>query len=766
MIIRRFSILTAMCLLFAIPATFGQLLVTTGGIPTQMVQNVLVGSGVTVSNVNYSGHPGAIGTFTSGAIPTNLGFASGIILASGYVITAVGPNTQPSAGDNLGFPGDPLLNTLVAPSTTYDAAVLTFDFVPLSDTIKFRYVFGSEEYPVYVGSSFNDVFGFFVSGGFNPATWTPFVNRNIAIIPGTANTPVSINNVNNGNNNVGPCMNCAYYVNNTGGATIEYNGLTTVLTAWLHVVPCVTYSLKIAIADAGDGILDSGVFLEANSFVSNNIQLSSYTTNPHLDTMAIEGCNSAVIQFKLPAVTPVDRTIYYSIGGTATNGVDYVQIPNNIVIPAGSDSVLLYIHPIMDSIPEGIETVRIIANTSFCTTDTVWVYIKDYHPMDPVVSNDTVLCATASTLQIWDTLGLLPYSYQWSTGDTTALINILPAATTLYHVTTTDQCQMSRVDSVLVTVSKPVIQTVGDTICDGDVATISASSVGATIFEWSTGDFTPTIQVYPAVTTTYSVIVADTLGCKDTADALVFVNALPVPWTMPDTTICRGDSITITAGGGASYEWNTGHLFQSINVSPNTGARYEVTVTDHNGCQASTNMWLDVIQRPLTSIFAPEDTICRGASITLTVAGATDYEWSTGSAAGSITVSPTDHTTYWVIGTNSMNGIFCHQTDTFHLGVKRCNRFYVPNAFSPDGDGHNDLFGPVGIFMGVEIFEFYVFDRYGRAIFFSGDPEMRWDGLMPNGQPAPDGVFTYKMRIKEAYSDEYLLVGTVTLIRR
>lgn len=256
-----------------------------------------------------------------------------------------------------------------------------------------------------MNSSFNDVFGFFVSGGFDPATWTPFVNRNIAIIPGTVNTPVSINNVNNGTAHAGPCVNCAYYINNTGGAFIEYDGFTTVLTASLNVVPCVPYSIKIAIADTGDGILDSGVFLEANSFTSDNVQLAYHSTNPINDSIAIEGCDTAIVTFKLPSVTPVDKTIHYSIGGSAVNGVDYQQIPNNVVVPAGSDSVNLYIIPIMDSIPQGVRSIRIIANTSFCTTDTIWAFIDDYHPMEHITSNDTVLCEDPTTLYSTGHLG-------------------------------------------------------------------------------------------------------------------------------------------------------------------------------------------------------------------------------------------------------------------------------------------------------------------------------------------------------------------------
>jgi gliding motility-associated-like protein len=546
---------------------------------------------------------------------------------------------------------------------------------------------------------------------------------------------------------------------------IQYDGITTVLTAWLKVIPCVTYHLKLAIADAGDGILDSGVFLEANSFISNNIQISSYTTHPGIDSVAVEGCNSAVIKFKLPSITGTDRTVYYSIGGGATNGTDYVQIPNSIIIPAGTDSALLYIHPIMDSITEGIETVRIIANTSYCTTDTIWVYIKDYHPMDPVTSNDTILCATASTLQTWDTLGVMPYTYSWSNGDTTAITGIYPSATTLYTVTITDACQMSHTDSVLVTVSKPVIQTVGDTICEGDMATITASAVGATWYEWNTGDITPVIFDSPTAMTVYTVVVTDTLGCKDTADAIVWVNSLPIPTITGDTTICRNDSITLDAGGGVAYAWSSGHVQPSISVSPNIGSRYTVTVTDQNNCSNETSMWLDVIQLPLTRIESASDTICRGASIDLFALGADGYLWNTGSTTTSIFVSPPESTTYWVTGTNQMNGVFCQATDTFTLGVKRCNRFYVPNAFTPDGDGRNDFFGPVGIFEGVERFDFWMLDRWGRVIFHSQDPALQWDGTI-NGEAAPESVYTYRMFIKEAYSEEYQMIGTVTLIRK
>lgn len=362
-------------------------------------------------------------------------------------------------------------------------------------------------------------------------------------------------------------------------------------------------------------------------------------------------------------------------------------------------------------------------------------------------------------------MGVSPYTWNWSTGDTTSSINIHPAATTTYTVTITDQCHMSNVDSIHVIVSKPVIHTTGDTICEGDLATVSASSVGATTYEWNTGDLTESILVSPSNTSVYSVIVTDTIGCKDTAEAIVIVHPLPIPYITNDTTICRNDTIELSAGGGVAYNWNTGDTLPEIIVSPEFSMQYSVTVTDSENCSKDASVWLEVIQLPETKIYTDNDTICRGSTATLHATGATEYQWSTGETSSSILVNPPQETIYWVTGANTTNNVYCHHTDTFRLMVIRCNRFYVPNAFNPNGDGHNDDFGPEGNFDGIERFEIFIFDRTGRVIFHSLDPFKRWDGTMPDGQLAPETVYAYRMYIKEAYAEEYQMVGTVTLIR-
>jgi hypothetical protein len=194
-------------------------------------------SGITINSASYVGANSASGFFTStgGTLP----FTSGIVLTSGSRTTVEGTNTASGTGLNNGLPGDAALTGLLPSGNTFDASVLEIRFTPTNSIVSFQYVFGSEEYNEYVNSSYNDVFGFFLNG------------TNVALIPGTS-TPVTINNVNNG-------LNANYYFDNTSGArATQLDGLVGVKTGF--------FLYAIGIADAGDGVLDSAVFLAGGSF--------------------------------------------------------------------------------------------------------------------------------------------------------------------------------------------------------------------------------------------------------------------------------------------------------------------------------------------------------------------------------------------------------------------------------------------------------------------------------------------------------------------
>lgn len=248
------------------------LLVTQNNNSGDLVSNIL-GTGIATSNVSVTGAAGAFGTF-SGGLSAGIGIDSGILLSTGNVSSAVGPNSSDSISTSHGTAGNADLSTL-AGSGTSDAALLNFDFDSDSGDLFFNYVFASDEYNEFANSNFNDVFAFFVDG------------QNIALIPGTS-TEVSINTVNGGSagDGVGG-VNSQYFNNNdldNGGPffDIEYDGFTDVFTATVTGLSAGFHNISIGIADVGDSAYDSAVFIQAGSFSSDNS-----TSIPEPSTIAI-----------------------------------------------------------------------------------------------------------------------------------------------------------------------------------------------------------------------------------------------------------------------------------------------------------------------------------------------------------------------------------------------------------------------------------------------------------------------------------------------
>ncbi len=248
--------------------------------PQQLIMNTFAGENVTISNVKFnlseitaSGPNEQFARFFNGM--AGIGLEDGLILTTGKAQVALGPNN--SSGTQIpALPmhlGDIDLHlALNGASQVQSVGVVEFDFVPTGNTVYFEYVFASEEYPEWSNSSFNDVFGLFLSG---PSTSGIYSGngQNIAEIPNT-DMVVSINNLNNGNQNQGPCENCQYYVSNGLGQTpnlnteIQYDGHTTVLTATGPVVPGALHHIRIAVGNVGDNALDSAIFLKSGSFRS------------------------------------------------------------------------------------------------------------------------------------------------------------------------------------------------------------------------------------------------------------------------------------------------------------------------------------------------------------------------------------------------------------------------------------------------------------------------------------------------------------------
>jgi gliding motility-associated-like protein len=366
--------------------------------PQSLISNVLLGNGVDVSNITYSGSPRAVGYFSGGT--QSIGIERGILLTTGYAAKPTfgsGPTDEgiKFASNSNGSSAFDVNLDDIATQAIRDVAVYTITFTPTSDTLRFRYCFASEEYPEYSCTQFNDIFGFFIQGPGYP------IPTNIAIVPGT-NLPVAINNIhpfNNQNNpNPNPCFpfNTQYYNNNNNSSDQPvYDGYTSVLTAVAKVIPCESYTIKLAIADVFDTGFDSGVFIEAKSFGTSSLRVSLNT--PGADGSIAEGCFPASITFSLANPLPTDYPININQFGSATAGIDFQNLPGNLTIPAGQTQLTVPIGAMEDNQAEPLEFVSFDVKTDACHRDTVSLFLRD-NPILPPLMADTTICSTGSSI--------------------------------------------------------------------------------------------------------------------------------------------------------------------------------------------------------------------------------------------------------------------------------------------------------------------------------------------------------------------------------
>lgn len=380
-------LLSVICLVTFPFAAKSQFLQVTDGAtapftPQNLISNVFLGDGVEVTNIQYNGDPVAVGYFTGGT--QSVGIERGILLTSGRANNAINNGNFFASSGNIGGNFEPSLAG-IASNSLHDVAVYTITFIPNADTLRFRYCFGSEEYPEYACSPFNDVFGFFIQGPGYP------VFTNIALIPGTA-LPVAINNVHPGNSIYSNCFpfNVQYYNNNNGFNTQPvYDGYTDVFTAMAVVTPCQSYTIKLAIADVFDNVYDSGVFLEAKSFGTGSLRVTAAT--PSADGTLAEGCASGTITFTLPEPRAQNFPIDFTVFGTATPGADYLPIPGTLTIPAGQTSITIPVTAFEDNLTELPEFIGVSVQVDPCNRDTVLLYIRD-NILQPPLLNDTSIC--------------------------------------------------------------------------------------------------------------------------------------------------------------------------------------------------------------------------------------------------------------------------------------------------------------------------------------------------------------------------------------
>jgi gliding motility-associated-like protein len=572
-----------------------------------------------ISNIRAIGNLGGIGFFENGS--ASISMDQGIIIATGPIKHAEGPN---EAGDKSGNfndrNGDPDLAKL-STHQILDAVGIEFDFVPLDSFVQFRYVFASEEYCEFVGSVYNDVFGFFVSG---PGIEGSFSrnSKNVALIPGS-NAYVSINSVNH-------IQNSSYFIrndlekdarqcgidvlNSPYKSWIEYDGFTRILTAALQVIPCETYHIRFVVSDVADRHYDSAVFLEAGSFNIGGTVLVNAVGNQSGSSNAMEGCTPASFVFERGETKNLDKplTVRFKIaeGSTAVENVDFASLPRTITIPAGQKSVQLPVQIFNDGIAESPEKLSIELDIPCaCYSGTATLHITDAPALQVDLPPAFVCRSAPGSLQPTVSGGVPPYTYRWNNGMTSANIAITAGLTPLYTVTVSDQCSNVVVDSTNVTPIEPPGAHLNGTaqICNGDTAWLPVQLVGTPPWKLTytiDGIIQPVFNVasrsplggtdaayLPATKSgKYELLKVEDAGCAGAARgaATVAVTTIQIQNDLQHVRCANGSDGSISTqprSGNAPfrYQWSKNSENKSTINNLQAGA-YDLTVTDAQGC--------------------------------------------------------------------------------------------------------------------------------------------------------------------------------------
>jgi gliding motility-associated-like protein len=807
-----------LCLLLSAICVQGQVFVS-GLSPTTYIDSLIAGETICFSNVQFFGNPETIGYFElNNADSTNLGFNSGIMMATGIAGGFIG---------NAGFPNDfsgglnniPELTNAVPPScgTIEDGLLLSFDFVPQSSSIGFKYVFASDEYNTYVCSQYNDAFAFLISG--------PGIigNQNMALVPETSD-PITISTINNGS--VGgagmitndPCVlsNSQYFNTSPPTASIQFNGFTVpLIAAATGLIPCQTYTLKLMIADYCDGTLSSGVFLDANSFSGGPVESSTTFPAGVTNNTIYESCEPVAITFT-KAPSPIESVIPITVLGTAEEGEDFSFLVNSLVFEPNQETYELFIDAYNDDNPnEGVETI-LLEYQKYCgcdIRDTIKILLQDRPVVVSDAGPDKITCSN-EPVQI----GLTPapnYSYSWDPPQGLSddsipqpIVNIANIGSgevlPFYYELEAKLAGCSAFDTVLVSIKPQPIAyfAIPPAQCyDGNSFDFSSNgtfSTNAPTFVWdfgatgspqSSSDSNPQNIEFSGTGPQDVTLIAIEDGCEsEPFENTVVVHANPVAnFTLSSSVQCSPAYVTFTDASfdanPLQYSWDFGNNTTSTEQNPlitySESGNYTVRLEVRNifGC-------VNTFEIPsLVEIEPTPDagfTVSPGTILDIDNPNASFYNFGENadicyyviSAGNGIADTLYNFDVSYTFPDSGnyeveqflLNNNGCLDSTSKTIRVDAGFKIFIPTGFSPDADGVNDYFGAFGEDI-VEA-EIIIFNRWGNVLYRSFDPQAGWDGRTLNGEDyVSPGIYFYEFKLKDKYGGAYNKKGTLSVFR-
>lgn len=430
----------------------------------------------------------------------------------------------------------------------------------------------------------------------------------------------------------------------------------------------------------------------------------------------------------------------------------------------------------LDTLTAGTYSVT-VTDANGCQ-DTLSVVISEPNPLavsaqiDPTCFGDTV-----GAIDITVTGGVSPYTYLWNNLETAQDIQNLGAGIYTVVVTDSNLCQVTYIDSIIEPSAINLSETHVNVLCFGDATgSIDVSTAGGVqpyTFLWSNSNSNE--DLVNIASGNYSLYVTDSDNCKDTIDVTITQPAAALNLSSTTTPVlCNGGdsgSIDLTVSGGTAgytYLWNNGDTIQDIDQL--SAGSYDVVVTDANGCTATE---IAIINEPLEPITLTTTStpVCYGATngeASVAASGGTpgyDYQWSTNPDDTLDTVDGLGIGTYMVEVTD-FNGCTANTSVAVLMASasEGCVVLEMPNVMTPNGDNTNDLFLPVNIF-GMKDFHISIFNRWGNLMYESTSYTEGWNGMIPDGTPANNGVYFWIVNYTDVYDTSGKISGNLTLIK-
>ncbi|WP_333694547.1 choice-of-anchor L domain-containing protein [Flavobacterium sp.] len=710
-----------------------------------LVENVLINSGcANVSNISVSGWAfgsgNSYGYFAAGT--SSFPFQEGVLLTTGRAVSAIGPNTSLLSEGPTSWPGDPDLEQAINENNTINATVLEFDFIPFANKVSFEYIFSSEQYlsnPSPNQCNFSDGFAFLLKEN------TPSgVYNNLAVVPGT-NIPVKIPTV-RGSGTICPPANEAFFDSfNGSNHPTNYNGQTRILRAESNVTPGVSYHIKLVIADQGNNLYDSAIFLGGGSF--------TVETDLGPDRLVATGnplCGSETLV--LDATTP--------------NATGYRWFRNGVLLTNQN--------PTLQVTTFGIYEVEVIFSASCSSFGEITIeYVPNPQPVNATLTQCTSSCNgiaiynlnEANALVIGSNQNINTVRYYLLESDAlnnqnaiqigNAFQNTIPNQILYTRVENNFGC--SGIGQLVLSTSSSNVTLAPFILCDttGEQDGITTLNLLNT-FSSSVLAFFPTglqAQYYanetdaqlqqnplPAVYTnttpnaTIFVRITDGVSCFGILPVNFQVSFFENVSISNSVQFCEDSSVQLNAAvGNYSYLWSTGATTRTITV--NQPGNYTVTLTNNQGCNIIQEFSVSESEAINYLGTVINDFSGNQNSITIQYSGSGDYVFSidglnyqespffTGLAPGIYTISSLD-----------LNGC-AGFTDTIYI-------LDYPKFFTPNGDGINDFWKIENLFEPNA--QLFIFDRYGKLLKQLGTSNEGWDGLFL-GNPMPSSDYWFRL---------------------